>query len=158
MWARARLTRPLRANSLRSWFFWPIQTPFHSLLLNSPVPKEAGWTWPRSVCPRTQKKRGFGTSTPIGLSRYSQRNAVGASGPAPAATSGAVKADRAAIRAKAERRKVKRAVSLGRMDRVTGNLLRMRFSLIITAAAARLILGDENLKSLLISSTGFVPG
>ncbi|OGD15266.1 MAG: hypothetical protein A2V76_08210 [Candidatus Aminicenantes bacterium RBG_16_63_14] len=74
------------------------------------------------------------------------------------AVSGVEKAAKAAIRAKAERRKVKRVVSLGRMDRVTGNLLRMRFFLIITAAAARSILGDENLKSLLISSTGFVPG
>jgi hypothetical protein len=49
------------------------------------------------------------------------------------AASGAGRAAKAAIRAKAERPRVKRVVSLRRMDGVMGNLLRMRCYLIITA-------------------------
>jgi hypothetical protein len=64
------------------------------------------------------------------LSRYSQRNAVGASGPAlsgaegaEVAMSGVEKAAKAAIIVKTERPRVKRVVSLRQLDGVMGNLL-----------------------------------
>jgi hypothetical protein len=59
------------------------------------------------------------------------------------AVSGVEKAAKAAIRAKAERPRVTRVVSLRRIDGVMGNLLRMRCYLIITAAAARSIKGPD---------------
>jgi hypothetical protein len=54
--------------------------------------------------------------------------------------SGAEKAAKAAIRAKAGKHRVIRVVSLRWLDGVMGNLLRIWCYLIITAAAARSIL------------------